>query len=148
MITLRSPKEPQIFVRVPITGHTITGHDLAITNLSISGTLNPGEEATINGIVENVGSFDEDSVLASLYVNWNYVKSASFPGLNSGENQEIEINWIVSPPAVYFLEVEIEPIPGKENAMKVTKVKTYLYHAHFNWLLVKLETDEGIEGWG
>ena len=32
--------------------------------------------------------------------------------------------------------------------MKVTKVKTYLYHAHFNWLLVKLETDEGIEGWG
>jgi galactonate dehydratase len=32
--------------------------------------------------------------------------------------------------------------------MKVTGVKTYLYHGHFNWLLVKLETDEGIEGWG
>jgi len=32
--------------------------------------------------------------------------------------------------------------------MKVTAVKTYLYHGHFNWLLVKLETDEGIEGWG
>ena len=32
--------------------------------------------------------------------------------------------------------------------MKVTGVKTYLYHGHFNWLLVKVETDEGIEGWG
>lgn len=32
--------------------------------------------------------------------------------------------------------------------MKVTGVKTFLYHGHFNWLLVKLETDEGIEGWG
>ena len=32
--------------------------------------------------------------------------------------------------------------------MKVTEVKTYLHRGHFNWLLVKIETDEGISGWG
>ena len=32
--------------------------------------------------------------------------------------------------------------------MKVTRVKTYLHRGHFNWLLVKIETDEGISGWG
>jgi galactonate dehydratase len=32
--------------------------------------------------------------------------------------------------------------------MKVTAIKTFMYHANWNWLLVKLETDEGIIGWG
>jgi galactonate dehydratase len=32
--------------------------------------------------------------------------------------------------------------------MKVTGIKTFIYRAAFNWLIVKLETDEGISGWG
>ena len=32
--------------------------------------------------------------------------------------------------------------------MKVTAIKTFIYHANWNWLFVKLETDEGITGWG
>ena len=32
--------------------------------------------------------------------------------------------------------------------MKITAVKTFIYRAAFNWLLVKIETDEGISGWG
>ncbi len=33
--------------------------------------------------------------------------------------------------------------------MKVTKIKTFIYHAApANWLFVKVETDEGISGWG
>ncbi len=33
--------------------------------------------------------------------------------------------------------------------MKITDIKTYLYHAGFmNWQFVKVETDEGIHGWG
>ena len=32
--------------------------------------------------------------------------------------------------------------------MKVTGVKTFIHRGHFNWLLVKVETDEGISGWG
>ena len=32
--------------------------------------------------------------------------------------------------------------------MKVTKIKTFMYRAAWNWLFVKLETDEGISGWG
>jgi len=32
--------------------------------------------------------------------------------------------------------------------MKVTAVKTYIYRPTWNWLLVKVETDEGIYGWG
>ena len=32
--------------------------------------------------------------------------------------------------------------------MKVTNVKTFMYRAAWNWLFVKLETDEGITGWG
>ena len=32
--------------------------------------------------------------------------------------------------------------------MKVTGVKTFIHRGHFNWLLVKIETDEGISGWG
>jgi galactonate dehydratase len=32
--------------------------------------------------------------------------------------------------------------------MKVTGIKTYLHRGHFNWLLVKVETDEGLVGWG
>jgi hypothetical protein len=105
----------QIFVRVPITGYAITGHDLAITSLGISDTLEPGEEVTITGVVENRGWFNEDSVLASLYVNGSYVQNAAFSGLNAGEAGEIEIGWTVGPTEVSFLEVEIEPIPGEVN---------------------------------
>lgn len=33
--------------------------------------------------------------------------------------------------------------------MKITAVKTFLFHANWrNWLLVKVETDEGLYGWG
>jgi len=32
--------------------------------------------------------------------------------------------------------------------MKITGVKTYLYKPTWNWLFVKIETDEGIYGWG
>ena len=32
--------------------------------------------------------------------------------------------------------------------MKVTEIKTFIYRGSFNWLLVKVETDEGISGWG
>ena len=32
--------------------------------------------------------------------------------------------------------------------MKVTGIKTFIYRASFNWLLVKIDTDEGISGWG
>ena len=32
--------------------------------------------------------------------------------------------------------------------MKITGIKTFIYRAAFNWLLVKLEADEGISGWG
>jgi galactonate dehydratase len=33
--------------------------------------------------------------------------------------------------------------------MKITDIKTYLYHAGIaNWQFVKIETDEGIHGWG
>jgi len=32
--------------------------------------------------------------------------------------------------------------------MRVTGIKTFIYRAAFNWLIVKLETDEGISGWG
>ena len=32
--------------------------------------------------------------------------------------------------------------------MKVTGIKTYLYKPTWNWLFVKVETDEGIYGWG
>jgi len=32
--------------------------------------------------------------------------------------------------------------------MKVTGIKTFIHRGHFNWLLVKIETDEGISGWG
>jgi len=32
--------------------------------------------------------------------------------------------------------------------MKVTSIKTFIYRAAFNWLLAKVETDEGISGWG
>ena len=32
--------------------------------------------------------------------------------------------------------------------MKVTAVKTFIYRPTWNWLLVKVETDEGIYGWG
>lgn len=105
----------QAFVRVPITGHTVTGHDLAITNLGVSDTLIPGQAVTITGVVENRGSFYESDVLASLYVNRRYVKAVAFPGLDSGKAQEIGIGWIVSPTVTYLLEVEIEPIPGEVN---------------------------------
>jgi len=101
------------FVRVPITGHTVTGHDLAITDLAASGALAFGTQVTITGVVENQGSFDESSVLASLYVNRNYVENGAFPGLKPGEAREIEIGWTVDTPALELLEVEIEPIPGE-----------------------------------
>lgn len=33
--------------------------------------------------------------------------------------------------------------------MKITAIKTYIYNANWrNWLFVKVETDEGIHGWG
>ncbi len=32
--------------------------------------------------------------------------------------------------------------------MKITNIKTFIYRAAWNWLFVKLETDEGISGWG
>jgi len=32
--------------------------------------------------------------------------------------------------------------------MQVTQIRTYIYRASWNWLFVKLETDEGIDGWG
>jgi len=32
--------------------------------------------------------------------------------------------------------------------MKITGIKTFIYHANWNWLFVKLDTDEGITGWG
>jgi len=32
--------------------------------------------------------------------------------------------------------------------MKITNIKTFIYHTHWNWLFVKMETDEGITGWG
>lgn len=32
--------------------------------------------------------------------------------------------------------------------MKITAVKTFLYKPTWNWLFVKIETDEGIYGWG
>jgi len=32
--------------------------------------------------------------------------------------------------------------------MKITNVKTFLYKPTWNWLFVKIETDEGIYGWG
>jgi subtilase family serine protease len=104
----------QAFVRVPITGHTVTGHDLAVTSLGISSaTLEAVRMMTVTAVVENRGSFDESSVVASLYVNQDYVTNAVFPGLNSGENQEIVIAWAASFTAFYLLEVEIEPVPGE-----------------------------------
>ncbi len=32
--------------------------------------------------------------------------------------------------------------------MRITKVKTFIYRPTWNWLFVKVETDEGISGWG
>ncbi|MBN1857164.1 MAG: D-galactonate dehydratase, partial [Dehalococcoidia bacterium] len=32
--------------------------------------------------------------------------------------------------------------------MKITNIKTFLYKPTWNWLLIKMETDEGIYGWG
>jgi galactonate dehydratase len=32
--------------------------------------------------------------------------------------------------------------------MKVTAIKTYIYRAQWNWVFAKVETDEGISGWG
>ncbi len=32
--------------------------------------------------------------------------------------------------------------------MKITNMKTFIYRAAWNWLFVKIETDEGISGWG
>ena len=32
--------------------------------------------------------------------------------------------------------------------MKITAVKTFLYKPTWNWLFVKIETDEGLYGWG
>lgn len=32
--------------------------------------------------------------------------------------------------------------------MKITNIKTFIYRAAWNWLFVKVETDEGISGWG
>ena len=37
---------------------------------------------------------------------------------------------------------------GKENDVKITKIETYIYKPTWNWLLLKMETDEGIHGWG
>jgi len=32
--------------------------------------------------------------------------------------------------------------------MRITDIKTFIYHTAWNWLFVKMETDEGITGWG
>ena len=32
--------------------------------------------------------------------------------------------------------------------MKITDIKTYIYHTAWNWLFVKMETDSGLVGWG
>lgn len=32
--------------------------------------------------------------------------------------------------------------------MKIRSIKTFVYRAHFNWIFVKIETDEGVSGWG
>ena len=42
------------------------------------------------------------------------------------------------------------PAPSKATGLNVTAVKTYLVHPGVgkNWLFVKVETDEGIHGWG
>ena len=42
------------------------------------------------------------------------------------------------------------PAPSKATGLNVTAVKTYLVHPGVgkNWLFVRVETDEGIHGWG
>ena len=32
--------------------------------------------------------------------------------------------------------------------MRITSLETFVYSPNRNWLFVKLETDEGIYGWG
>lgn len=54
----------EAFVRVPIRGRTMMGHDLAIRDLGVVGTLTPGKPVTITGIAENMGSFGEERILA------------------------------------------------------------------------------------
>jgi hypothetical protein len=102
------------FVRVPITGHAVVSHDLALTGLGVSGPWNFGQAATATARVENRGMFDESSVQASLYVEQSYVKSALFPGLKAGAAQQIAISWTLNPTSTdYLLEIEIEPVPGE-----------------------------------
>ncbi len=107
-----------VWLRVPLAGKTIMGHDLAITGLHVTAAPNSGQITAVATVV-NKGIFT-DRLVATLLLDNKYLTSEAFGPVAPGEQRAIELTAPMLNDAARLprlAEVEIEPIPGEVNRL-------------------------------
>ncbi|HPD31587.1 MAG TPA: hypothetical protein PLL20_16465 [Phycisphaerae bacterium] len=104
------------WLRIPMKGKCITGHDLAVKNLRVIPPGSSSEGWAVRATVANVGVFTEP-LLVTVLVNNRFVKTEGFRSLLPGDvvDLTIGVDWAWELPAE--VEVEVEPAPGEVNRM-------------------------------
>jgi len=98
-------------VRIPVLGPAVTGHDLAVSGLTVvpdASAAGAPDHHVFRARVANRGWMNEE-ILATLYVNRKFVKSYAFGPLFPMEEREIVMHGVVPWRLPCIVEVEIEP---------------------------------------
>jgi len=104
------------WLRIPMKGKCITGHDLAVKNLRIIPGGGSAGGCAVGLTVANIGVFTEP-LLVTVLVNNRFVKTEGFRSLLPGDVVELTIDVDVTSALPVELEVEVEPSPGEVNRM-------------------------------